>query len=78
MNGGEIWTKDTNERKEYNLLSTDTLKEIVTALHHFAGINPFVYRQGSELSLYLDEATKRSGVRHATIASIGLFPATRL
>ena len=64
MNGGEIWTKDTNERKEYNLLSTDTLKEIVTALHHFAGINPFVYRQGSELSLYLDEATKRSGVRH--------------
>lgn len=64
MNGGELWTKDTNERKEYHLLSTDTLKEIVTTLHHFEGINPFVYRDGSELSLYLDEETKKSGIRH--------------
>lgn len=64
MNGGELWVKDTNQKTEYHLLSIENLKEIVTSLHHFKGINPFVYQEGSELSLYLDEATKRSGIRH--------------
>lgn len=64
MNGGEIWTAEDAKKREFHLLSEETLKEIVTVLHPFTGTNPFVYREGSELSLYFNEEMKASGIRH--------------
>lgn len=64
MNGGELWTKASNEKKDYHLLSTEDLKEIVAALRDFPDTNPFVYREGYELSLLMDDEIKASGMRH--------------
>lgn len=64
MNGGELWTKSTGETQESNLLSTEDLKEIVTTLHGQENINPFVYRDGYELSQYVDQEMLLSGERH--------------
>lgn len=64
MNGGEIKTIHNQHKRDFHPLSIETLKEIVTTLHHFSGINPFVYQEGSELSLFFDEEMKESGQRH--------------
>jgi len=64
MNGGELWTARTDRKEESHLLTTEALKEIVTTLHGQKDINPFVYREGYELSLYTDEEMVRSGLRH--------------
>ena len=66
MNGGELWTKETDRKEVFNLLSTDTLKEIVTTMKDLPDTNPFVYRDGYELSRYLDDEMIASGQRHGS------------
>lgn len=66
MNGGELWTKESNHKEVFNLLSTETLKEIVTTMKDLPDTNPFVYRDGYELSRYLDDDMIASGKRHGS------------
>lgn len=63
MNGSELYDLKTNQMQEFNLLSRESLKTIVDAMHHF-DLNPFVYRDGYELSLKMDEEIMASGLRH--------------
>lgn len=64
MNGGEIWTKETQQKKVYNPLTCEELKEIVTAFRDIPNVNPFIYREGYELSRYIDDEMIESGMRH--------------
>lgn len=64
MNGGQIWTKESNEKKVYNPLTCEELKEIVTSFNSIPNVNPFVYREGYELSRYIDDEMIQSGMRH--------------
>lgn len=66
MNGGELWTKKTGKKETFNLLSRDTLKEIVTTMKDLPDTNPFVYGDGYELSRYMDADMAASGKRHGT------------
>lgn len=63
MNGSEIFDSKTNIKTESNLLSKDSLKEIVTKMHSL-NLNPFVYRDGYELSLRMDDFIMESAKRH--------------
>lgn len=67
MNGGEIWTKKTNETKEYSPLTKDQLKKIILALKNEKGVNPFVYREGMELAKKVDDEMIRSGKMHGCL-----------
>lgn len=66
MNGGELWDKTTDQTENYNLLSTETLKEIVDGFSSLENVNPFVYRTGAELSRYVDDEMLASGRRHGS------------
>ena len=65
MNGGEIWEKSTNKTTQYNPLTVEQLKAIVETFKDIQGINPFVYRDGYELSRYIDDEIIQSGLRHS-------------
>lgn len=67
MNGGEIWTKETNETKTYNPLTVEQLKKIVTTLENEKNTDPFVYREGMELARYITDDMIASGQRHGNI-----------
>lgn len=67
MNGGEIWTKKTNETKQYKPLSCEQLKKIVSTLNKEKGTDPFVYREGMELARFVNDEMIASGKRHDTI-----------
>lgn len=67
MNGGEIWTKKTNETKQYKPLSCEQLKKIVLNLNKEKGTDPFVYREGMELARFVNDEMIASGKRHDTI-----------
>lgn len=67
MNGGEIWTKSTNETKKYSPLTKEQLKKIVLTLNKESGTDPFVYREGLELARYINDEMLESGKRHGNI-----------
>ena len=64
MNGGEI--EDTHKKtiEKYNLLTRAQLKTIATAMDEKFHLNPFVYRDGFELSLHMDNELRMSSLRH--------------
>lgn len=67
MNGGEIWTKKTNETKEYSPLTKEQLKKIVLSLNKEEGTDPFVYREGMELARFITDEMIESGKRHDSV-----------
>lgn len=65
-NGGELWNKRTDKTQNYHPLSPEKLKEIVLFMEQFPSINPFIYKEGMELSKYEDEEMIASSKRHDT------------
>jgi Cof subfamily protein (haloacid dehalogenase superfamily) len=65
MNGGEIWTKENDQKRTYHPLTRDQLEQIVTTFKDIKGINPFVYREGCELTRYVDDEIIQSSLRHS-------------
>lgn len=64
MNGGEIKFKGDDKVYKNYPLSCDQLKYITDTFKDLEGATPFVYRDGFELALEVDEEMKKSGIKH--------------
>lgn len=65
LNGSETLDTRTNLFSTANLLSKESLKKIVQAMDQFH-LNPFVYRDGYQLSERIDEDMIESSIRHSS------------
>ena len=66
MNGGEIVFKGDNTVYRNYPLSSEQLKTITEAFKDLKGTTPFVYREGYELALEVDENMKKAAIKHHT------------
>ena len=66
MNGGELWTSETDEVQTFFPLEPEMIKEIIEWLQQFENVNPFVYRDEAEVCLMLDDEMLASSKRHGT------------
>ena len=66
MNGGEIVFKGDDTVYRNYPLSPDQLKTITEAFKDLEGTTPFIYREGYELALEVDENMKKAAIKHHT------------
>lgn len=71
-NGGEIYDNSTGKTTVYNPLSPDSLKKIALNVDDHFHINPFVYRNGYEETVILDDFMRIAAKKHGTkVAATG-------